>query len=1038
MNLSKFAVKRPVTITMIVLMVIILGVVSLAGLPIDLFPEIEIPVTIVSTSYSGAGPQEIENLITKRIEGAVATVGNIDKISSISAQGQSIVIAQFDFGTDMNFAALEMREKVDLVKGALPDDATQPIVIKMDPNAMPIIQISLSNNGDLAGLQALAEDEIQQRFERLEGVASVSIDGGLVDEIRITVDPWKLSDYGLSIDQLSQVLVSNNMNLPGGTVKNGVQELTIRVKGEFNSIDEIKNLPISLNSGAIISLGDVANVELTTNDISAISRTNGRDSINISIQKQSGENTVQVAERINKEVEKLKEEYSDIDIEVVLDSSTFIKDSINNVVSNVVVGSAFAIIVLYVFLKNIRTTLIIGISIPISLIASFILLYMNGITLNMMTLGGLALAVGMLVDSAIVVLENIYRFRTQGHTREEAAIQGASEVGMSITASTLTTIAVFLPIVFVKGMVGILFKDFALTVTLSLVASLLVALTFIPMLSSEILKVDLDDKASGKKKRLDFLYRRFDNIYERLERGYKNILEFSLSHRKTTIIFSIVLFFVGIASLIGVGMEFFPSTDEGSISISIDLPLGSDIYEVDEVAQIVEQKLEEIPEIDVVFTNLGSGGIMSMGGSSSSSGTISVNLVDLKDRKRSTNEVSEEIRGYLKDIPGAEMTVSETSQMGSMGSGDPVNLIIKGSELDILEEISDDIKEVVQSVEGTRDIKTSLSDSVPELEVVVNRENAAIYGLSTSQIASAVRTGAAGTTATKYKDQGDEIDVVIKGVEDISDSISNIGQLSITTPMGLSVPLNHVADISVVKGPISINRENQERTVTVTSQISERDLRSITRDIESKLKDYEFPDGYYYEIGGENEQMMEAFGQLLLALVLATVLIYMVMAAQFESLVHPFIIMFTIPLAFAGGSLALFVTNTPFGVTAFIGVIMLAGIVVNNGIVLIDYINILRSEGKDKFEAIKIAGPVRLRPILMTTLTTVLGLVPLALKIGSGAETQAPMAIVVIGGLTFSTILTLVFVPILYTVFDDISEKFKRKIGRVKESSIEE
>lgn len=1023
---------------MIVLMVIILGVVSLAGLPIDLFPEIEIPVAIVSTSYSGAGPQEIENLITKRIEGAVATVGNIDKVSSISSQGQSLVIAQFDFGTDMNFAALEMREKVDLVKGALPDDATQPIVIKMDPNAMPIIQISLSNNGDLAGLQALAEDEIQQRFERLEGVASVSIDGGLVDEIRITVDPWKLSDYGLSINQLSQVLVSNNMNLPGGTVKNGVQELTIRVKGEFNSIDEIKNLPISLNSGTIISLGDVANVELTTNDISAISRTNGRDSINISIQKQSGENTVQVAERINKEVEKLKKEYSDIDIEVVLDSSTFIKDSINNVVSNVVVGSAFAIIVLYVFLKNIRTTLIIGISIPISLIASFILLYMNGITLNMMTLGGLALAVGMLVDSAIVVLENIYRFRTQGHSREEAAIQGASEVGMSITASTLTTIAVFLPIVFVKGMVGILFKDFALTVTLSLVASLLVALTFIPMLSSEILKVDLDDKASGKKKRLDFLYRRFDNIYERLESGYKKILEFSLSHRKTTILFSIVLFFVGIGSLIGVGMEFFPSTDEGSISISIDLPLGSDIYEVDEVAQIVEQKLEEIPEVDVVFTNLGSGGIMSMGGSSSSSGTISVNLVDLKERKRSTHEVSEEIRGYLKDIPGAEMTVSETSQMGSMGSSDPVNLIIKGSELDILEEISNDIKEVIQSVEGTRDIKTSLSDSVPELEVVVNRENAAIYGLSTSQIASAVRTGAAGTTATKYKDQGDEIDVVIRGVEDISDSISNIGQLNITTPMGLNVPLNHVADISVVKGPISINRENQERTVTVTSQISERDLRSITRDIESKLKDYEFPDGYYYEIGGENEQMMEAFGQLLLALVLATVLIYMVMAAQFESLVHPFIIMFTIPLAFAGGSLALFVTNTPFGVTAFIGVIMLAGIVVNNGIVLIDYINILRSEGKDKFEAIKIAGPIRLRPILMTTLTTVLGLVPLALKIGAGAETQAPMAIVVIGGLTFSTILTLVFVPILYTVFDDIAEKFKRKIGRIKESSIEE
>ena len=1031
MNLSKFAVKRPVTITMIVLMIIIIGIVSLTGLPIDLFPEIEIPVAIVSTSYSGAGPQEIENLITKRIEGAVATVGNIDKVSSISSQGNSIVIAQFDFGTDMDFAALEMREKVDLVKGALPDDATQPIVMKIDPNAMPIVQIAISNDGNLAGLQALAEDTFQQRFERLEGVASVNIGGGLLDEIRITVDPWKLSDYGLSINQISQILASANMNLPGGTVKKGSQELNIRVMGEFSSVDDIRNLPIGLNSGAIITLGDIADVEYTYSDINSISRTNGKDSINISIQKQSGGNTVQVAERINREVEKLKQEYSDINIEVVLDSSTFIKDSINNVVNNVVIGSIFAIIVLYIFLKNIRTTLIIGVSIPFSLIASFILLYLNGITLNMMTLGGLALAVGMLVDSAIVVLENIYRFRTLGYSREEAAIQGASEVGMSITASTLTTIAVFLPIIFVEGMVGILFKDFALTVTLSLLASLLVALTFIPMLSSEILKVDSEDEQSGKKKRLDFLYKGFDRVYNRVERLYSRVLDFGLKHRKTTIIFSIALFFLGIVSLIGVGMEFFPATDEGSININIDLPLGSEIYEVDDVAQIVEEKLKEIPEIDVIFTNIGSSGMMSMG-SSSSSGNISINLVDLKDRKRSTAEVSEEIRKYLKDIPGAEISVSEGSQMGTMSGGDPVSIIIKGDDLDILEEISKDFKKIIQSVDGTRDIKTSLSDSVPELEVSVNQENASRYGLTTSQIASAVRTGVAGTTVTKYKDQGDEIDVIIRGTDDIRDSISNIGQLNITTPMGFNIPLEQVADISVIKGPISINRENQERTVTVTSQISGRDLRSVIREIDTKIQNYEFPNGYHYEIGGENEQMMEAFGQLLLALILATILIYMVMAAQFESLVHPFIIMFTIPLAFAGGALALFITRTPFGVTAFIGVIMLAGIVVNNGIVLIDCINILRSEGKEKYEAIRIAGPTRLRPILMTTLTTVLGLVPLALKIGTGAETQAPMAIVVIGGLVFSTVLTLVFVPTLYTVFDDMAEKFKIKIGRVK------
>ncbi len=1017
-------------------MIIILGIVSLSGLPIDLFPEIEIPVAVVATSYSGAGPQEIENLISKRIEGAVATVGNIDKVSSISSQGSSLVIAQFDFGTDMDFAALEIREKVDLVKGALPDDANQPIVIKMDPNAMPIVQIALSNSGNLEGLQSLAEDTFQQRFERLEGVASVSIGGGLVDEIRISVDPWKLSDYGLSMGQLSQILASSNINLPGGTAKDGGMELSIRVMGEFSSVEEIRDLPISLNSGAIITLGDVADVELTHKDISSISRTNGKDSINMSIQKQSGGNTVQIADKINREVEKLKDEYPNIGIEVVLDSSTFIKDSINNVVKNVIVGSIFAILILYIFLKNIRTTLIIGVAIPFSLIASFILLYLNGITLNMMTLGGLALAVGMLVDSAIVVLENIYRFRTQGYSREDAAIQGASEVGLSITASTLTTIAVFLPIIFVKGMVGILFKDFALTVTLSLVASLLVALTFIPMLSSEILKVDSDDEGTGKKKRLDFIYKRFDGLYTRIEKLYIRVLNFGLEHRRTTIVFSIALFFLGIASLVGVGMEFFPATDEGSLFINMDLPLGSDIYQVDNMAQAIGGKLVEIPEVDVVFTNIGSSGMMGMD-RGSNTGTISINLVDLKERKRSTREVSDEIRKFLKDIPGAEFSVSEGSQMGPMGAGDPVNIIIKGSELDTLEEISKDIKDIVQSVEGTRDVKTSLSDAVPELEILVNKENAARYGLSTSQIASAIRTSVAGTTATKYKDEGEEIDVVIRGEENIGDSISNIEQLNITTPMGLNIPISQVAKVSVVKGPVSINRENQERTVSVTSQISGRDLRSITREIEKELLVYQFPNGYYYEIGGENEQMMEAFGQLLLALLLATILIYMVMAAQFESLIHPFIIMFTIPLAFAGGALALFLTRTPFGVTAFIGVIMLSGIVVNNGIVLIDYINILRRQGKEKYEAIRIAGPVRLRPILMTTLTTVLGLVPLALKIGTGAETQAPMAIVVIGGLTFSTVLTLVFVPTIYTIFDDMAERFNRRIGRVKKYSSE-
>lgn len=1036
MNLSSLAVKKPVTITMIVLIVVLLGVISLTRLPIDLFPKIEIPVAVVSTSYTGAGPQEIENLITKQIEGVIATVGNIDTVSSISSEGSSIVIAQFNNGTDMDFAALEIREKVDLIKGVLPDGATQPMVLKIDPNSTPIIQIAISTKGDLAGLQSLAEDTFSQRLERLDGVASVSVGGGFVNEIEVAVNQNSLATYGLSINQLSQLLSASNINLPGGNVNKGEQKLAVRVVGEFNSLDEIKNMPITLATGDVIRLQDVATVKLNRKDISAISRTNGKDSINISVQKQSGKNTVQVADLINKEIENLRKDYPNVEIDVVLDSSTMIRDSIDTVVNNVLMGSVLAIVILYIFLKNIRTTLIIGTSIPISLIASFILLYFNGITLNMMTLGGLALAVGMLVDSAIVVLENIYRFRSEGYSRKEAAIKGASEVGMAITASTLTTIAVFLPIVFIDGMIGTIFKDFALTVTLSLAASLIVALTFIPMLSSKILKVE-SEKTDGKKRKLEFIYKIFDNISNKMENIYKGLLIKSLQRRKTTIFISIVIFVVSIASLVGVGMEFFPTTDEGTISINISMPVGTQTDKIDGIAHIVEEKLTPIKEINKVFTNISSGNVLMGGQAGSNSGSISVGLVKLNERNRSTDEVAEEIRNIVKDIPGAEISVQGTSSMAMMTSGSPISISIKGSELKVLEEISNDFKNIIESVEGTRETKTSFSEGVPEVEILINKERSATYGLTTAQVASAVRGAATGTTATRYKDNGEEIDVVLRSVGDVTESLSNFEQIDITTPTGINIPLSQVADISVVKSPVSISRENQEKVVTVNSQIVGRDLRSIVTDINAELQEYQLPEGYYYSMGGENKEMMEAFSQLLLALGLAVILIYMVMAAQFESLIHPFVIMFTIPLAFSGGALALFITGRAFGVTAFIGIIMLAGIVVNNGIVLIDYINILRSEGKERTEAITIAGPVRLRPILMTTLTTILGLVPLALGIGEGAELQAPMATVVIGGLVLSTVLTLVFVPVLYTIFDDMSNSFKSKLKKLKKSPSE-
>ena len=1034
MNLSNLAVKRPVMITMIVLVVVLLGAISLNRLPIDLFPEIELPIAVVFTSYTEAGPQEVENLVTKPIEGAIAAAGNIDTVDSITSQGNSIIIAQFNTGTDMDFAALDMREKIDMVKGFLPDDASEPMVLKIDPNIMPIMQISLSTDGDLAELQSLAEDTFSQRFERLEGVASVSVGGSFVKEIEIAVEQDSLSSYGLSINQLAQVIGAGNINLSGGSVDKGTQKLSVRVVGEFSTIDEIKDMPITLATGEVIKLSDVAAVKPTNKDINTISRTNGRDSISISIQKQSGKNTVQAANLVNEEIESLKKDYPNIDIDVILDGSTMIRDSINNVVKNVIIGSILAIVILYIFLKNIRTTLIIGAAIPISLIASFTLLYVNKITLNMMTLGGLALAVGMLVDSAIVVLENIYRFKTEGYSGQEAAIKGASEVGMAITASTLTTIAVFIPIVFMEGMIGPIFKDFALTVTLSLSASLLVSLTLIPVLSSKMLTEDEGKEITGQRKRkLQFLYDIFDNIFAKVENAYKRLLAISLERRKVTIIVSVVIFAVSMTSLFGVAMEFIPAMDEGAISIGIDMPLGTKIEKADKLAGVIEEKLATIDEIDVIFTNIGSSGIDIMMGSSlgDNSGNISVRLIKLRDRKRSTTKVAEEIRTLVKDVPGAEISVKETSSLDIMGFSTPVSVNIKGSELEVLEKISDDFKRIIESVEGTREVKTSLSEAIPEIEVLINKDIAATYGLTTAQIATAVRGAATGVTVTRYKDEGKEIDVVIKASGDVTDNLSNFEQLSITTPSGVNIPLGQVADLSVVRGPVQIYREQQERVVTVTGQIIDRDLGSVTSDVAKKLQEYEMPRGYNYNIGGERKEMVEAFEQLLLALALAVVLIYMVMAAQFESLVYPFIIMFTLPLAFSGGALALFITGKTLGVTALIGVIILAGIVVNNGIVLVDYINVLRKGGKEMLEAVTIAGPIRLRPILMTTLTTILGLVPLALEIGEGAELQSPMAIVVIGGLTLSTILTLVFVPVLYTVFDDISDSLRSKFKKV-------
>lgn len=1028
MKLPEVSVKRPVTVIMMVLIVILLGAISLTRLPIDLFPKFELPIAIVMTQYPQTGPQEIEKMITNPIEGAVATVENIDSVTSTTTEGNSIVIANFKSGTDMNFAALQMREKIDMVKAMFPDEVSTPMVMKIDPSMMPIVQLTITDpKTDLAELQSFAEDTAKPALERVAGVASVTVSGGYQNEIKIRTHQEKMQGYGLSISTLAGVLAAENLNAPGGQVQKGNQDLTIRTTAEFKSLKEIEELLIPLPTGGQVRLKDIADVELDHTDLTSIARTNGVQSINIAVQKQSDANTVSVANEISGVVKNLEQGTPDRSFHIVMDQSTFIKQTINTVMREAVLGGLLAILILFIFFHNVRNSLISATAIPIAVMGTFAVLFFMDVTINMMTLGGLSLAMGRLIDDNIVALENIYRHRQEGYSKIEAAVKGVSEVGMAITASTLATVAVFLPIVFVEGMTAELFRDLALTVTISLLASLMVSLTLVPSLAAKMIKVeDISKERKGFMGRLDSFGRGFDHWFARIEQGYQRFLHYALGHRKTIVGASILIFLLSAASLLGLGAELMPTADSGQITIQVTLPDGARLHETDEMLAEIEGKLEGIPEIKTAFTQVGSGGTISIQGNVQSTGSITVQLLPLAERKRSVGQVVDEIRELTKDIAGATISTKATDNM-SMGATSPIDISIKGDDLDQLKQISNDFKDKVRSVEGTREVDTSMSEGVPEVQVQVNRLKAAQYRLTAAQISKAVQGTISGTTATRYTYEGNEINVVITGDETFKQSISNLQQTPIPSPLGMNVPLSQVAEVKTALGPTTIDRSNQTRVAHVTSQIAARDLASVTADIQKQLDAYQMPKGYTYTIGGENEELVKSFQSLGMALVLSIILVYMILASLFESLLHPFTIILSLPMGFSGAMLGLFITRNTISLPVFIGLILLVGIVVSNAIVLVDYINKRRERGEGREEAIEKAGPIRLRPILMTALATILAQLPMAMGMGEGSETMAPMAIVVISGLLLSTISTLLLVPVIYTIFEDIRDRFKNR-----------
>jgi len=1019
MNLSKLSVKRPITVIMITLIVIIMGGVSFSRLAVDLFPNIEFPISVVVTSFDGAGPKEIEKMVAKPIEESLSTLEGLENLTTYAMNGTALTVLEFDFGTDMDMKAIDIRENIDRVKGYLPEDASEPMVMKLDINAMPIMELSLSGNKSVSELEKLSEDIIKPRLERIEGVASISINGGLEEEVEINISEEILAGYGLSAGQLAQAIGAENFNLPLGNMTKGTQTINVRQVGEFESVNDIRELMVSLPRGGQVQLKEIANVQLKEKKAEEIVYTDGERTIGISVQKTSDANTVQVAQNLRNEIQAIQRELQGTNLSIFLDSATYVESSIDNVARSALLGGSLAVLILFLFLRHFRSTLVIGLSIPISVIATFILIYFNGITLNMMTLGGLTLGVGMLVDNSIVVLENIFRYRTEGVEVNEAAITGANEVRNAIVASTLTTIVVFLPLTFVEGMVSVMFKDFSMTVVMSLIASLVVALTLVPMLSSKLLTSSAQTLLTGTKKA---------GIFATVEKNYKALLTMALRRRKTIIAITALIFVLSLGLTGLVGMEFFPSTDQGQLTLSVKLPEGSSIEKTQAyVAEVETLIMETAPaEVKSIQSKIGIANQSSAitGASSSNRASLTITLWSQDHRDRSDKAVADAIRKQLKGISGAEFEVA--AQSGMMG-GTMIDIKILGEDLDTLERLSEDLTKKIRNINGTREIESSMEEGLPELQVIIDREKAALYGLNSGAISSMIKSRVDGITASRIKLDDEEINIVIKSKLEEGRQFENLQDTSLMSPLGVAVPLNQVATIALDQGPSTIMRADQERYVNITGDVFGRDLGSVNVEIEALLESYQFPVGFSYEVGGQAKEMNTSFVSLGLALLLSVVFVYMIIASQFESLVQPFVIMFSVPLAMSGGLIALFVSGTPMSVPAMIGMIMLAGIVVNNAIVLVDAINIRRDNGQSRQEAIMTAGPIRLRPILMTTLTTVLGLLPMAIGIGEGSESMAPMAQFVVGGLLLSTLLTLIFIPVLYTIADDLVIKVSNK-----------
>ncbi len=1020
MNLPDISVRRPIFTSMVTLILVILGAVSLSRLQIDMLPNIELPTLTIRTEYEGASPEVIERLVTQIVEEIVATVPGVEEISSTSSEGRSTVRVSFSWGVDIDTAAIDVQGKLEDEINELPDDIIRPQVRKFDIASFPVVLLGVSSTLDPVELTDLIENQIRYRFARIPGVAQVDVWGGFNREVRIELDPDRIKAVGLSMGQVIAAIEDANLDLPAGKIEQGSFEVLLRAPAEFTDLGQIRNTVLVRRDGAFVTLGQIADVKDTYEKLTRLVRVNGGRGLRVAIRKQAEANTVEVAKRVLAEIGEANRAYPQIQIVPVSNQGNFIERSIANVARSVLYGGGLAIAVLLFFLRNIRSTLVISLSIPISVVTTFALIFFGGLTLNLMTLGGLALGVGMMVDSSIVVLENIFRrCSEQGETPLAGAVAGAREVGPAIVASTITTLVIFLPLVFVRGATGILFKELAYVIIFALLCSLGLALTLVPMLASRLLTAS-GACAIEPAARSNRWIAAADRMAGLLQAAYLSILRKALDHRLATVLISFGVFAASLLLLPFIGSELLPPSDEGEVYVNGKMAIGTRLDLVDQQTRIMERIVgPAVPETVSSVVSVGAYGWRPDVGAE---GQINLSLLPLADRQRSNVEIADDLRRRLEgQIPGMEIRVrapqGQFILQRLLGSDDGLTVEIRGHDLATLDALAAQAAASIVDVPGVTDVQTSLEAGIPQQKIFVNRDKIADLGLSVRDVTELLQTAVAGSKAGEYRTGGDSYRILVQLKDAEKRSLDEILDLTLTTVAGEKVSLRNLVNAEASRGPILIDRKDQQRLVRVNANVAGRDQGSVARDIQALLDAIPRSVGYDLSVAGTFEEQQKSFRELVVSLVLALVLVYMVLACQYESLRDPLVVMFSVPLAAIGVLVTLFITGTTLNVQSYIGCIMLGGIVVNNAILLVDQAGRLLRDGMAVRDALVEAGRRRLRPILITTLTTILGLMPLALGIGEGADAQAPLARAVVGGLTASTLITLVLIPTVFSFF---------------------